>query len=163
MYSHTLRDDPIVFPGIRGASHTHDFYGATTTDASSTQSSLQGSPTTCAKASDYSGYWQPTLYANGTAQIPKHVAAYYKGTRGTVPFAAGLRVIAGDAHAPSVQSAGVTTWRCLPNGVQKVTIFPACRAGQSIEARVEFPNCWDGVHLDSADHKSHMAYGAMSS
>jgi Domain of unknown function (DUF1996) len=23
-----------------------------------------------------------------------------------------------------------------------------------------FPSCWDGVHLDSADHKSHMAYAA---
>lgn len=21
-----------------------------------------------------------------------------------------------------------------------------------------FPSCWDGVNLDSADHKSHMAY-----
>jgi hypothetical protein len=24
---------------------------------------------------------------------------------------------------------------------------------------VEFPQCWDGVNLDSPDHKSHMAYG----
>ncbi len=23
---------------------------------------------------------------------------------------------------------------------------------------LEFPNCWDGVNLDSPDHKSHMAY-----
>jgi hypothetical protein len=23
---------------------------------------------------------------------------------------------------------------------------------------IVFPNCWDGVHLDSADHRSHMAY-----
>jgi hypothetical protein len=23
-----------------------------------------------------------------------------------------------------------------------------------------FPSCWDGVHLDSANHKSHMAYAA---
>ncbi len=25
-------------------------------------------------------------------------------------------------------------------------------------ANVRFPACWDGVHLDSADHRSHMAY-----
>ena len=25
---------------------------------------------------------------------------------------------------------------------------------------VRFPNCWDGANLDSADHKSHMAYAA---
>jgi hypothetical protein len=161
-YSHSLRDDPIVFPGIHNASHTHDFYGATTTDASSTGSTLRASATTCSTASDHSGYWQPTLFANGTAQVPKHVAAYYKGTHGTVPFPAGLRMIAGDAHATSVQSAGVTTWSCLANGVTKVTTFPACAPGQSIETRVEFPNCWDGVNLDSVDHKSHMAYGGLS-
>jgi hypothetical protein len=161
-YSHSLRDDPIVFPGIHGASHTHDFYGATTTDASSTATTLQASPTTCSKASDHSGYWQPALYANGTAQIPKDVLVYYKGTSGTVAFPTGLRMIAGDAHAKIEQSPSVTTWRCRPNGVTKVTTFPACAMGQSISTRVEFPNCWDGVNLDSADHKSHMAYGSLS-
>ena len=24
--------------------------------------------------------------------------------------------------------------------------------------RLKAPSCWDGVHLDSADHKSHMAW-----
>ena len=27
-----------------------------------------------------------------------------------------------------------------------------------LRAQVFFPSCWDGVNLDSADHKSHMAY-----
>jgi hypothetical protein len=27
-----------------------------------------------------------------------------------------------------------------------------------LELHVNFPDCWDGKHLDSADHKSHMAY-----
>ena len=27
-----------------------------------------------------------------------------------------------------------------------------------MRAQVFFPSCWDGVNLDSADHKSHMAY-----
>jgi hypothetical protein len=29
-----------------------------------------------------------------------------------------------------------------------------------IHASLVFPSCWDGVQLDSADHKSHMAYAA---
>jgi hypothetical protein len=29
-----------------------------------------------------------------------------------------------------------------------------------MEASIVFPNCWDGKHLDSANHKSHMAYAA---
>lgn len=27
-----------------------------------------------------------------------------------------------------------------------------------IELHVDFPDCWDGKHLDSPDHHSHMAY-----
>jgi hypothetical protein len=27
-----------------------------------------------------------------------------------------------------------------------------------LELHVNFPDCWDGKHLDSLDHKSHMAY-----
>lgn len=32
----------------------------------------------------------------------------------------------------------------------------ACEDG--LRYQVFFPQCWDGVNLDSADHKSHMAY-----
>jgi hypothetical protein len=27
-----------------------------------------------------------------------------------------------------------------------------------VELHVDFPDCWDGKHLDSPDHRSHMAY-----
>jgi Domain of unknown function (DUF1996) len=27
-----------------------------------------------------------------------------------------------------------------------------------LELHVDFPDCWDGRHLDSPDHRSHMAY-----
>ena len=39
--SHRAPDDPIVFPGQPGASHSHDFFGNTTTDASSTYASMR--------------------------------------------------------------------------------------------------------------------------
>jgi hypothetical protein len=32
------------------------------------------------------------------------------------------------------------------------------RAKTQLELHVYFPDCWDGKHLDSLDHKSHMAY-----
>ena len=34
---------------------------------------------------------------------------------------------------------------------------PQC-GGKDVTMRVLFPDCWDGVHLDSADHRSHLAY-----
>ena len=61
-YSHTLKDDPIVYPGQPGASHTHDFFGSTTTNANSTDASMIASGSTCNIAGDTAGYWTPALY-----------------------------------------------------------------------------------------------------
>ena len=35
--------------------------------------------------------------------------------------------------------------------------MPTCPLG-TLALHVNFPDCWDGVNLDSPDHKSHMAY-----
>ncbi len=37
--------------------------------------------------------------------------------------------------------------------------IPRCPAGERAGVRLSFPTCWNGVNLDSADHRSHMAYG----
>lgn len=45
-----------------------------------------------------------------------------------------------------------------PYDPTKVTPFP--HGLRMIDNLVlTFPNCWDGAHLDSANHKSHMLYG----
>jgi hypothetical protein len=36
--------------------------------------------------------------------------------------------------------------------------FPTTKCPNGIRAQVYFPSCWDGVNLDSPDHKSHVAY-----
>ena len=36
--------------------------------------------------------------------------------------------------------------------------FSNTRCPDGLRAQVFFPSCWDGVNLDSPDHKSHMAY-----
>ena len=38
------------------------------------------------------------------------------------------------------------------------TVAPTCAPGTPLVGRVHFPDCWDGRHMDSRDHKSHMAY-----
>lgn len=35
-----------------------------------------------------------------------------------------------------------------------------CPVGAWLRVFVTFPDCWDGVHLDTADHRSHMAYAS---
>ena len=39
---------------------------------------------------------------------------------------------------------------------------PASCPNKPLRLRVEFPNCWNGRNLDSADHKSHMAYAGVN-
>src|SRR6185369_4163416 len=72
-YSHSLPDDPIVFPGQPGVSHLHDFLGNTSTDAFSTYGSmtLSSATTTCPPTTgDTSGYWIMALFKNGVQVEP---------------------------------------------------------------------------------------------
>lgn len=164
-FSHAASDDPIVFPGQPGVSHLHHFVGNTTTNAFSTYESLRAAPgTTCTPSADKTAYWQPALLVDGVPLAPQLVSFYARGHRASyqqvVPFPAGLRFIAGSAHAMSPQGQ-ITSWSCVDNsGNPSVTSaeVPTCAAGTVLRLRLVFPNCWDGVNLDSGDHKSHMSY-----
>lgn len=157
--NHRLSDDPIVFPGQPGASHNHTFIGNPTTDANSTPASLVGGATSCQDPLDASGYWFPTLLQNGVPLVPDKPTIYYKSGvkdyRTVQPFPAGFKLLVGDAH--NMIPANFTgNWKC-PGFTG--TDFPAsCPSGSSLVARLKAPSCWDGVHLDSADHKSYMAF-----
>ena len=44
----------------------------------------------------------------------------------------------------------------------KPSSLPSCPPGSRVHMSLNFPDCWDGRHLDSADHKSHMFYSDWS-
>jgi hypothetical protein len=44
----------------------------------------------------------------------------------------------------------------------KPSSLPSCPNGGRIHLTLNFPDCWDGRRLDSADHKSHMFYSEWS-
>jgi hypothetical protein len=172
---HYAADDPIVYPGQPGRSHMHTFYGNTSTNASTTTDSLFNTVSSCGRnmgTSDHSAYWVPSLVkqnADGTttkvtsfqrAQIYYQRAGGGRGP-GVLPFPNGLRMIAGDASARSDQPLSVVAWDCGSGGLESPHMYQ-CAGGSSqmIVSEVKFPSCWDGQHLDSADHKSHMAYAA---
>jgi hypothetical protein len=162
-FSHFLPDDPIVYPGQPGKSHDHTFVGNASTDAGSTLASLQAAATTCRRPADTAAYWMPTLIVDGQPVQPLGATIYYR--RNTVapvhPFPPGFKMIAGDSKATSPQSKKITFWNCgVESGMPPSDTPPACPDGRGQELRlhVNFPSCWDGKSLDSADHKSHMAY-----
>lgn len=55
-FSHSLRDDPIMFPGAPGASHRHEFFGSVRTSARSTERRMRTGPTTCTLTADTAAY-----------------------------------------------------------------------------------------------------------
>ena len=82
------------------------------------------------------------------------------------PVPAGLRIIAGTASTlpNQAQDSSIVRWHCQSWGSDDATnprfsaSIPECLAPDRVRMDIFFPSCWDGVNLDSEDHKSHMAY-----
>lgn len=168
-YSHSLNDDPIVFPAMPGKSHLHDFMGNTSTNASSTYASMIASATTCKVGDDTAAYWAPAVYKAGQPVPYTHdangdIRAYYLNnpSSGAVShLPADLRMIQGDAHSistagdPAIDySCGASTnastpirshpYDCTPYAAQYNFVT-------GVTVRVNFPRCWDGVGKQPSD------------
>jgi hypothetical protein len=165
-FTHRLPDDPIIFPGLPGASHMHSFFGSTIVNAHTKLADLQNGPTNCNPAVDKSSYWVPTLYRNNVPVEPTGTTFYYlgEGVRDDViartqPIPVGLRIVAGNAQATGPSDNTIARWSCLHAGhVGSSTDFVTCPAGTMLESYLDFPQCWNGRDLDSPNHKSHMSY-----
>ncbi len=167
-FSHMAFDDPLVFPGQPGRSHLHTFFGNTGTTGNSTPQSIAttGNSTCRGGILNRSAYWVPAMIdtRNGAPLRPKDGGFYYKtGYRGVVPstvrpFPEGLRMIAGDAGNSAPRD--FFFYSCHSDGgtFMDGPSIPNCPVGTEVWQSIIFPQCWDGVNLDSPDHKSHMAY-----
>jgi hypothetical protein len=159
-YSHEANDDPILDPGQTGASMAHDFFGNTTTSATSTATTLVNGSTTCSTSADASAYWAPVLYQNGQAITPRTNDIYWQTPRAqtaqVVAPPAGLEMIAGNENASSPQSVSVVRWGCAPILAQAAVRQTAsdvpvnCPNSRGLRLTVTFPSCWDGKTLGGA-------------
>ncbi|GLI75920.1 hypothetical protein PoHVEF18_004186 [Penicillium ochrochloron] len=170
------RADPIVSPGV-ASNHVHTIMGGSgfgfTMDYNMTQTSKCNS---CSAIEDKSNYWVAALYyhaQNGSFhQVPQNGGAliYYEQrpdpvTNGPIVAPpAGFRMIAGSPFDRSDKGTIETharSFACLnynAPGTPQTYGFPTTKCPNGIRAQVYFPSCWDGVNLDSPDHKSHVAY-----
>jgi Domain of unknown function (DUF1996) len=177
-FSHTLRDDPIVSPGDPGGSaHNHAFYGNRSTNANSTYRSLQNAKTTCTDDKDLAAEWIPTgsYKKNGQWHFMKagRIRVYYfpslrvgiDGRLFTIPK--NIKIIGGNPHATSAKDNPAVRWTCggpkapevdHPYNCLPYTAGVGTPLRDGVRAMVDFPFCWDGKRLDSADHMSHVIY-----
>jgi|GEM_PF-505597 len=159
--------DPIVYPGQPLAGHLHMFFGNVDVNPNSTPQSLasSGNSSCFGGIMNRTGYWVPAVFdaVSGEVQVPVAANFYYKNgilDPATIqPIPAGLRMIAGDKNATKAQAN--SGWNCQLVWNQQAAVdgmIPNCAVGDAVVLDIRFPECWDGVNLDSPDHKSHMAY-----
>jgi hypothetical protein len=180
--SHLAYDDPIVYPGQAGKSHLHQFFGNTEANANSTYESLRKSGnSTCNSPLNRSAYWMPAML-DGVGHVirPDFISIYYKRrpqmdpkckagnpqAEGTcVNLPRGLRFVFGYnmLNANSAPT-GAAYFNCdgptaVPDHYATITeAAKNCPVGNKLGAVIMAPSCWDGRNLDSADHRSHVAY-----
>lgn len=164
--------DPLVFPNLDNRGHLHVFFGNAGIVATSTSSTLvnSGNSTCVGGTLNRTAYWSPAVFNQATGGVIPIVFGqfYYKTGYNanptlTQPFPAGLHMIAGDKNAIGSQDVGpnyAVQLLCRDGTAPNSTdgTFPNCRAGDELQIWVAFPQCWDGVNLDSPTHVTHMRY-----
>lgn len=175
--THYGNDDPIVYPGIKGAAHHHTFFGNTAANFASTPETIRttGNSSCAGGTANRTGYWIPSIIdtATGAPLKPFRGIIYYKAgvakPSAIQNFPKNLRMIAGNPKATK-ESESSADFACVNESATNYLtgmgkVIPACSKSTTgrqndgyIRLKVSFPNCWDGKNLDSPDHKSHMTY-----
>ncbi|PJE97992.1 hypothetical protein CUT44_01715 [Streptomyces carminius] len=177
-------DNVIVAPGVsNGAHHMHDYVGNQDNNAFSTNESLAAAETSCANPEDRSGYFWPVLRVqNGEAeqdadapgggtegnvgkiQTPASVTLFFRGNPASpvVAMPRFLRIITGDAKAFTNGDANANaSWSCTGfEDRQLRDKYPLCPEGSEVVRTFRFQSCWDGQNIDSANHRTHVAFAA---
>jgi hypothetical protein len=159
---------------------------STYTSLRTTGNSTCGDPSNPA-AVNRSGYWMPAMLDGaGNVVKPEYVAIYYKrlpasdprctrsnpGAEGDcVGIPTGLRFITGYNMATGTQDAHPFFYcQNSDNGTIKAVsstlhdnisqVIADCPVGARLTLNISAPDCWDGKNLDTADHRSHVAFGS---
>ncbi|MEV6087506.1 DUF1996 domain-containing protein [Streptomyces parvulus] len=175
-------DNLIAAPGVgNGAHHFHDYVGNQDSNAFSSDEDLAAAETSCADQGDKSSYYWPVIrLQNGTAEqdaqspgggiegnageivTPAEVTLTFVGNeRGEVAeMPRLLRIITGDAKAFVNGNANANaSWSCTGfEDRQLKDKYPLCPSDSDVVRTFTFQSCWDGRNIDSANHRTHMAF-----
>ncbi|MEU0586628.1 DUF1996 domain-containing protein [Streptomyces sp. NPDC006132] len=175
-------DNIIAAPGVtNGAHHFHDYVGNQANNAFASDQDLANAKTSCVDQGDKSSYYWPVLrLQNGTQEqdatspgggiegnageivTPKQVTLTFVGNPRDKVTAMPrlLRIITGDAksfvNGPANANA---SWSCTGfEDRQLKDKYPLCPQGSDVVRTFKFQSCWDGRNIDSANHRTHVAF-----
>jgi hypothetical protein len=176
-------DNVIVAPGVtNGAHHMHDYVGNQANNAFASDQVLAKGKTTCQNQGDRSTYYWPVLrLQDGTKEFDANqqgggaegnVGRILTAKKATLDFVGSprgkvvamprfLRIITGDAKAFTNGTANANaSWSCtgFENKVQLKDKYPLCPSGSDVVRTFKFQSCWDGRNIDSANHRTHVAF-----
>ncbi|WP_369037307.1 DUF1996 domain-containing protein [Streptomyces adonidis] len=175
-------DNVIVAPGVsNGAHHFHDYVGNQSNNAFASDEDLAAAQTTCVDQGDKSSYFWPVLrLQNGTQEqdagspgggiegnageivTPEQVTMTFVGSPSgeVVAMPRVLRIITGDAKAFVNGTANANaSWSCTGfEDRQLKDKYPLCPQGSDVVRTFRFQSCWDGTNIDSANHRTHVAF-----
>ncbi|KAK0110197.1 hypothetical protein ONS96_001820 [Cadophora gregata f. sp. sojae] len=150
----------------------------------------QSTCTSCTFSEDLSNYWTAALYYQARNGSFKRVAQFengglkqnggitvyyippYDGVSNVTAFTPGFRMLAGNPMLRSTEGefrgichrcfgANFEPFGGAPCTGNDTTSLPNEFCAGGIRTTVTFPNCWDGVNLDSPDHQSHVVYSTI--
>jgi len=162
---HRNSDNIVTAPGVPGAAHhVHEYVGNLTTNAYSTNETLQAGGTTCGNG-DLSTYYWPVLRVSHHIISPSQVriAFHGNGLTDVVAMPRFLRLSTGDSRA--ITSGGRfarARWSCSGTPNRATARYPLCPHGQQVMRTFMFPSCWDGLRTDSPNHREHVVFPAAS-
>ncbi|MGW0944857.1 DUF1996 domain-containing protein [Streptomyces sp. NPDC002623] len=177
-------DNVIVAPGVtNGAHHFHDYIGNQSNNAFASDDDLAKAETSCVDQSDKSTYYWPVLRLQNGAQekdanspgggIEGNAGEIVTAKQVTLTFVGNpsskvtemprlLRIITGDAKAfVNGTTNANASWSCTGfEDRQLKDKYPLCPAGSDVVRTFRFQSCWDGANIDSANHRTHVAFAA---
>ncbi|MFC6084366.1 DUF1996 domain-containing protein [Sphaerisporangium aureirubrum] len=179
---HHNSDNVIVAPGVtNGAHHVHDYVGNLDASGFSTNDSLQAAGTTCTNGDKSTHYWPVVRLQNrqgddadkpgggldgniGQIVRPASATITLRGnpTSKVVAMPLFLRIITGDAKSFTNGTTNANArWTCTGfENRQLRDKYPICPRGSQVVRLLQFQSCWDGSNIDSANHRTHVAFAA---
>ncbi|MFE1443190.1 DUF1996 domain-containing protein [Streptomyces sp. NPDC058739] len=179
-------DNVIVAPGVtNGAHHLHDYVGNQANDAFANNDTFAAASTTCANQGDKSSYYWPVLRVqDGTQDFDQNndgggkegnVGRILQAKQAQIKFVGSpkskvvampkfLRIITGDAKTTTNGLANANaSWSCTGfENRQLKEQYPLCPQGSDVVRTFKFQSCWDGQNIDSANHRTHVAFADAS-
>jgi Domain of unknown function (DUF1996) len=149
--------------------YQREFFGSTNRNSTAPYAELLAGPTNCDDLKDKARYWIPRVFWTDTrgkiTPLEASITRFYyrlgdKSTDVTVQPHPALDTNSDgqldDGLKIDTEPGKNVEWRCMNTGAWLTTAPSRCD-NRKLVVRIKFPDCSNG-QLDSADHRSHMAY-----